>query len=86
MMLSALALQYRVLQYGSAATDISMAIYSGIFNIGIGAGALLGSQVTLNMGVQYTGLVGSIIILLAVLPLWFLLVKPKAVLHNAESI
>lgn len=79
MMLSALALQYRVLKYGSAATDISMAIYSGIFNIGIGAGALLGSRVTMNFGVEYNGLVGGIIILLALLPLWYLLVKRKPI-------
>ncbi|MGI2259970.1 sugar transporter [Shewanella sp. GXUN23E] len=73
MMLVALAMQARVLQYGANATDIAMAIYSGIFNVGIGGGALLGSQVAMHWGVANNGLVAVGVISLALVPLWYLL-------------
>ncbi|MCF1429010.1 MAG: sugar transporter [Shewanella sp.] len=73
MMLVALAMQARVLEYGAKATDIAMAIYSGIFNIGIGGGALLGSQVAIHWGVANNGLVAAGVIAFAIIPLRYLL-------------
>ncbi|MCL2912369.1 sugar transporter [Shewanella corallii] len=73
MMLVALAMQARVLEYGASATDIAMAIYSGIFNIGIGGGALLGSQVAIHWGVTNNGLVAVGVIAFAIIPLRYLL-------------
>ena len=67
MLCMALALQAKVLRLASDATDVGMSMFSGLFNVGIGAGALLGSQVGAHAGMQHLGTVGGSLGVLAVL-------------------
>ncbi|HGN1707140.1 TPA: sugar transporter [Providencia rettgeri] len=61
MMCIGLGMQVKVIDLSPDATDLAMSIFSGIFNIGIGGGALLGNQVIVHMGMTSIGYVGGVI-------------------------
>lgn len=69
MMCFSLSMQARVLALASDATDVAMALFSGLFNVGIGGGALLGNQVAIHWGLDHLGLVGGALALITMLGL-----------------
>lgn len=59
MILTILAMQSRVLGVDATASDIIMSLFSGIINLGIGAGALVGSKTIDHIGLEFVGYVGA---------------------------
>ncbi|MDR2639626.1 MAG: sugar transporter [Helicobacteraceae bacterium] len=57
-----MSLQSRILAAAKDAADVANSIYSGIFNIGIGGGAYVGSIVSLAYGVKFVGYAGALIV------------------------
>jgi DHA1 family L-arabinose/isopropyl-beta-D-thiogalactopyranoside export protein-like MFS transporter len=60
-----LSMQAKVLNLAPDATDVAMSIYSGLYNFGIGAGALLGNQVSQYLGMGNIGFVAAPLALIA---------------------
>ena len=51
----------KVLSFASDATDVANSIYSGLYNVGIGGGALLGHYVTVWFGLSNIGIAGALL-------------------------
>lgn len=60
-----LAFQAKIIEYAPQATAVAMSVYSGIFNLGIGTGALAGGIVCSNLSLHFIGYAGGIIALAA---------------------
>ncbi|MEA4916390.1 MAG: hypothetical protein VB073_02520 [Proteiniphilum sp.] len=69
-----LVLQDTVMKVAPDATAVAVSIYSGIYNVGIGSGALVGGTVSTHAGTQYVGLVGFLISILAI-SIYFLVIR-----------
>ncbi len=59
-MIIGLGMQVKVLALAPDATDVAMSLFSGIFNLGIGAGALVGNQVILHVSMSAIGYLGDV--------------------------
>lgn len=73
-----LSFQTQVLNASTDAADVAVAMYSGIFNIGIGGGALLGSQVIGHMGLKYVGYAGGAFVLVSLMLCLLILLRRRA--------
>ncbi|MFH0258380.1 sugar transporter [Vibrio rumoiensis] len=75
MMLVPVTMQVKVFNIDNDAFEVIMSMYSGIINLGIGAGALLGGKVIIHLGLPNVGYVASVIGLVSMLVLASLLRK-----------
>ena len=73
-MIIGLGMQVKVLALAPDATDVAMSLFSGIFNLGIGAGALVGNQISLHVSMSAIGYLGAIPALIALI--WSVLTRP----------
>ena len=80
MMILSLVFQTKIIHLARDATDVAMSIYSGIFNIGIGGGALIGGLTTTYLTLGDIGFVGAAIAFIA-FSLCYLM---KNILKNAS--
>lgn len=74
-MIIGLGMQVKVLALAPDATDVAMSLFSGIFNLGIGAGALVGNQISLLVSMSAIGYLGAIPALIALI--WSVLIFRK---------
>jgi len=64
-------------------TSVAMSIFSGIFNFGIGTGALVGGMVCSHLSISFIGIVGGVIVTLA-LVCWKHIVTRSSSLRQAR--
>ncbi|MEH0885198.1 sugar transporter [Enterobacter sp. UNJFSC 003] len=74
-MIIGLGMQVKVLALAPDATDVAISLFSGIFNLGIGAGALVGNQISLHVSMSAIGYLGAIPALVALV--WSVLIFRK---------
>ena len=77
-----ISLQSCIIDYSPFGTAIAMSIYSGIYNVGIGAGALVGGIVCSHIGIPFVGYVGGAVSLVSAL---FFLLTVTPVLKSFAS-
>ncbi len=78
-----ISLQSCIIDYSPFGTAIAMSIYSGIYNVGIGAGALVGGIVCSHIGIPFVGYVGGAVSLVSAL--FFLLTVTPVLKHSKKS-
>ncbi|OCG59364.1 MULTISPECIES: sugar transporter [unclassified Gilliamella] len=62
-----MVMQSKVIDAAPDATDIATSVYSGIYNIGIGGGAFIGSKVLILLSTEDIGFVGAVFVIIALL-------------------
>ncbi|MBN3756289.1 sugar transporter [Paraburkholderia sp. Tr-20389] len=66
-----LGMQAWVLRLAPDATDLAVSIFSGLYNVAIGAGALFGNHIARDYGIPWIGTFGGMIAGLAAAACWF---------------
>lgn len=79
-----LAFQAKIIEYAPGATAVAMSVYSGIFNLGIGTGALAGGIVCSTLSLHYIGYIGGLIALSATA--YYMQEAQPIFKHSADSI
>jgi len=79
LMIVSLVMQVKVLNIDSNASDMIMSMFSGIINLGIGAGALIGGKVILFMSLEGIGYVSALFALLSLLWIMFMMKRYSAI-------
>ncbi|MEC5343426.1 sugar transporter [Brenneria populi] len=77
-----LSMQVKVMTLAPDATDVAMSLFSGIYNVGIGGGALLGNQVITHMSLADIGFIGAALGVIALLWCVFIFRRYALVLNN----
>lgn len=62
-----MVMQSKVIDAAPDATDVATAVYSGIYNIGIGGGAFIGSRVLIVLSMADIGFIGAAFVFVALL-------------------
>ena len=71
-----IAIQAEIIRNSSSEEQtVAMAIFSGIFNFGIGTGTLLGGQTVTHLGLEHVGFTGSALGIIALLYCLFVVIK-----------
>ena len=76
-----LVFQSELMRVAPRGTSVAMSIYSGIYNIGIGGGALLGGYVCSGLDISFIGYAGGIVAMSGV---FFCIVKVMQLLRSAR--
>lgn len=77
-----LSMQVKVMTLAPDATDVAMSLFSGIYNVGIGGGALLGNQVITHMNLSDIGFIGAALGVIALLWCVWIFRRYALVLNN----
>ena len=68
--------QSEIITYApTAASSVAMAIYSGIYNLGIGSGTWIGGSICIHLSISYIGMVGGVIAVVAAVICIFVVIK-----------
>ena len=68
--------QSEIITYApAAASSVAMAIYSGIYNLGIGSGTWIGVSICTHLSISYIGIAGGMIAVVAALLCIFVVIK-----------